>query len=80
MEYLRAVLNGRKLFFTNDYVKRVKVPRYKQLTLQKVLDFCMTKPSILKYLPDFPSNGEAHVDREFLFTIVNTVDKDYFPS
>ena len=79
MEYLRGVLNGRKKVFKNEEVRKVRVPRYKELTVDKVMTHCVEKSEILSYLPDLPENGEPHVDRDFLFTIVNTVDIGYFP-
>ena len=80
MEFLRALLNGRKRYFKNDSVRKVNVPRYKQLTLSKVLDHCIAKPELLRYIPNFPMGGEVHVDRDFLFTIVNTLDPQFFPA
>lgn len=32
----------------------------------------------MAYLPDLPQNGKLYVERDFLFSIVNTVDKNYF--
>jgi hypothetical protein len=29
----------------------------------------------MAYLPDLPQNGKLYVERDFLFAIVNTVDK-----
>ena len=78
MEFLRALLNGRKRYFRNDSVRKVNVPRYKQLTLSKVLDHCISKPELLRYIPNFPMGGEVHVDRDFLFTIVNILDPKFF--
>ena len=79
MEYLRGVLNGRKQVFKNDEIRKVCVPRYKELTTEKVLQHCIGQTKILRYLPSFPLNGESPVDREFLFTVVHTVEPDYFP-
>ena len=80
MDYLRCVLNGRKSCFANSQVRKVKVPRYKQLTLEKVLQHCISNSRILQYLPNLPENGEPPCDRDFLFTIVNTIEPDYFPT
>jgi hypothetical protein len=32
----------------------------------------------MKYLPDLPANGKLYIERDFLFTIVNTIDRFYF--
>jgi hypothetical protein len=29
-------------------------------------------------LPDLPENGKHYIERNFLFTIVNTIDRNYF--
>ena len=57
MEYLRGVLNGRKKVFKNEEVRKVRVPRYKELTLDKVLAHCVEKPEILSYLPNLPETN-----------------------
>ena len=80
MDYLRCVLNGRKSCFSNSEIRSVKVPRYKQLTLEKVLAHAVSKPRMLRYLPNFPDGGDPPCDRVFLFTIVNTLEPDYFPT
>ena len=40
----------------------------------------MNRKQISKYLPDQDDKSEPQVDRDFVFTIVNTVDPNYFPS
>ena len=80
MSYLRSVLNGQKGAFKNSEVRKVKVPRFKQLTLDKVLNVCIGDGDLMRYLPALPDNGEPPCDRDFLFTIVNTLKPEYFPS
>ena len=80
MEFIRALLNGRKRYFKNDALRKVKVPRYKQLTYSKVIDHCTSKPTIMAYLPNQRLDGEPTCDRDFLFTILNTLEPDYFPA
>ena len=80
MEFIRALLNGRKRYFKNDELRKVKVPRYKQLTFAKVLDHCAGKPTVMAYLPNQRLDGEPTCDRDFLFTILNTLEPDYFPA
>ena len=80
MEFIRALLNGRKSYFKQEQLRRVKVPRYKQLTYTKVMEHCNERPSILRYLPNQRLDGEPTCDREFLLTILNTLDPEYFPN
>ena len=79
MQFLKQLLNGTKDFFTNNCVRRVSVPRYKSLSLRKVLNDHEDSPDVLKYLPDGLEVEEPPIDREFVFTIVNTLDNSYFP-
>ena len=44
------------------------------------MDYCNERENILRYLPNQRLDGEPTCDREFLFTIVNTLEPDYFPS
>ena len=44
------------------------------------MEYCNEKPSILRYLPHQRLDGEPTCDRDFLFTILNTLDPEYFPS
>ena len=80
MDFLRLLLNGRKSYFTNEQVKRVYVPRYKELTTAKVAEYCTSRPEIVRYLPHIRLDGEPTVDREFLFSVLNTVEPDWFPA
>ena len=80
MEYLRAILNGRKRYFKNEQARKVRVPRFRQLTTSKVLDYVKERQDVMRYLPNFRLDGEPTVDREFMFTVLNTLEPDYFPA
>jgi len=80
LAYLKSLLSGEKSFFKNQEVRPVKVPRYKTLSIKHVLEYAMSRRQISKYLPDQDDKSEPQVDRDFVFTIVNTVDPNYFPS
>ena len=32
----------------------------------------------MRFLPDLTDNGKQYIERDFLFAIVNTIDKNYF--
>ena len=32
----------------------------------------------MRYLPDLPDKGKKYIERDFLFTIVNTLDRKFF--
>ena len=53
----------------------VVVPYPKILTIKVVLAK-VQDTKLMKYLPDEPHN---HVTRDYLFTIVNSLDQGFFP-
>ena len=80
MPFLKAILSGKKKHFLNKDVRRISVPRYKQLSLKKILEHVNTVDSTIScYLPDDIDIEDPQIDREFLFSVVNTVDSGFFP-
>ena len=45
-----------------------------------MLEYVKEKPDVMRYLPNFRLDGEPTVDREFMFTVLNTLEPDYFPA
>ena len=80
LDYLRAVLSGAISVYRNEQVRPVNIPRFKTLTLKIVYDYAMSHPICKNYLPEMESEGEPQLDRNFVFTVVNTADKTFFPS
>ena len=80
LEFLKGLLSGTKSYFKNSEVRPVNVPRYKSLSLKHVLEFAMSRRQISSFLPDQDGDTDHLVDREFVFTIVNTCDPTYFPA
>ena len=79
LEYLRGVLSGAISVYRNDEVKPVNIPRFKTLTLKIVYDYAKSHPVCKRYLPEMNDEEEPYIDRDFLFTIVNTGDRSFFP-
>ncbi len=50
------------------------------LTVKKVIDMILSLPSVLQYLPDKDELTSQRTHRDYLFTIVNTLDPDFFPA
>lgn len=79
LTYLKAVLSGKKKCFKNAEVKPINVPRFKSLSLKVVFQHAKSNAQMTAYLPEQIKDDEPLLDREFLFTIVNTCDPTYFP-
>lgn len=69
------ILKGTKKAFKNCEICHVNVPYKNKITIKLVLEKISHLPAILKYLPDKP---QIHVTREYLFSIVNTLDQSFF--
>ena len=76
---MRGVLSGAIDVYKNDEVKPVNIPRFKTLTLKIVYDYAKSHPVCKRYLPEMIDEEEPYIDRDFLFTIVNTGDRSFFP-
>ena len=58
----------------NDNIVPVKVADKRFITVKNVCEQVKNNSVYMQYLPDKP----ASAGRQFLFTIVNTIDPDYF--
>lgn len=80
MEFLKDVLSGKKSYFLQKDIRIMKIPKCPEITVDRVLQQVKGQKDVMKYLPDIPLAGKHYIERDFLFSIVNTVDPDYFRS
>ena len=57
---------------------RVNVPRMKMITVEQVLKIALENETIKKYLPDSDDLVNGYIDREFLFSLVHTLEPSFF--
>ena len=50
--FLKDILARRKAYVYNDKVKTIHVPQYKNLSVEKILEFVVDKPYMFMYFPD----------------------------
>ena len=50
--FLKDILARRKAYIHNDKVKTLHVPQYKNLSIEKILEFVIDKPYMFMYFPD----------------------------
>ncbi len=48
------------------------------MTDKRVFKQVQGQREIKRFLPDVTDNGKQYIERDFLFAIVNTIDKNYF--
>lgn len=72
---MAQVLKGDKQTLHYFELVPLKVGYPKILTISFVFDRVKECPVLAKYLPDSPA---SHITKEYLFTVVNTVDSTFF--
>ena len=80
MDFLKALLSGKKSIMKNQDVHPINVPRYKKMSLKCILNYINTKPTIKKFIPDGINPEDPGIDRSFIFTMLNTCEPAYFPT
>ena len=56
----------------------IRVPMCPELTVERFLKQVKGHREIMHFLPDVTDNGKQYIERDFLFAIANTIDKNYF--
>ena len=54
------------------------VPKVGSITVGRVMEAIKDVPEILAYLPDLEGLKPKHMNRQYLFDIVNTLEPSYF--
>ena len=78
MEFIREILAGTRKYFLLHEVSSIRVPVCPELTVERILQRVKDHKEIMRYLPDLLDKGKKYVERDFLFTIVNTLDRKFF--
>jgi hypothetical protein len=78
LEFLREILAGTRKYFLLHEIATVRVPVCPELTVERILHRVKDHKEIMRYLPDLPDKGKKYIERDFLFTIVNTLDRKFF--
>ncbi len=56
----------------------IRIPMCSELTVERVLKKVQGHREIMHFLYYLTDNGKQYIERDFLFAIVNTIDKNYF--
>ena len=78
MEFIREILAGTRKYFLLHEIASVRVPVCPELTVERILQRVKDHKEIMRYLPDLPNKGKKYIERDFLFKIVNTLDRKFF--
>lgn len=79
LEFMSKLLSGKKKAFQMFEICLVSVPtRVKKfLTIDLLMSKLEDNFTIMSYLPD---DARTHINKEYLYTIVNTLDANFFPT
>ena len=78
IRFLRDILVGNKKYFHTHEMALVNITRLPDLTVKNVLEKVYDVPEVRIYLPDFDSEPEKRIARDFLFSIVHKLDGTFF--
>ena len=68
------ILKGTKACFTQAEIRQVTVPFYQELSVKNLFEALSEDYEVLSYLPD---SGKRTNDRNFMWSIVNTLRPDF---
>ena len=74
--FLKDILCRRKAYVHNDKVKTIHVPQYKNLSVEKVLEFVVDKPFMFMYFPD--EIDMPKVPKQWLVNVIAAVLGEQF--
>ena len=75
-DFVKAILAGRKRLLPLKDVKRVTVPKYEELSVEKMFPIVNRDQQVMSYFPDaLPKN--RNVAREYFWNVVHTVHEVY---
>jgi hypothetical protein len=77
-DFLRDVLMRRKKVFRREEVVTPALPKVPQFTIKRLIEAAKKSRVTLQYLPDPEDLTPKRINREFLATIIHTLDPTYF--
>ena len=78
MRFLKQLLSNKKKALRKSDIVGVNVPRMKMVTVQSVHKLALEHEVIASYLPDLEDLSAEWMPREFLFSIVHSLEPSFF--
>ena len=75
-DYLRSLLDDEKKMLSMNDKRTPNVPKYDELSVKNIYPSIQTDPELMMYFPDKMAQNRLP-DREYMFTILNTLKPDY---
>ena len=74
--WLKQVLKGEKRLLKARDVHKCNPPRYDEVSVTALYEYCMKLPDMAQYFPDAYPKGRG-CNREYFFSVLATVQPDY---
>lgn len=78
LSFVKQILANRKKTLRHAEITKVVVPRMKMVTVERVLEIALKDKTLSQYLPDEADLVNGYIDREFLFSLVHTLEPSFF--
>jgi hypothetical protein len=78
IDFLRDILTGKKKYFKNNDIPYFHMQKLEHITIKNVMKKVYDVPDVRIYLPDYRTKPEKHMNRDYLFAILNKLDPSYF--
>ena len=77
LSFMRDILADKKLHLKQNEVIRLDIPAYQELSVKNLYEDAMKDPVLTKYLPTMEQFSDKLPEREFFFSIICTLRKQY---
>lgn len=77
MEFIRDVLSGCKFVLRFSELMNLKVPRFREFSMAKLLEICKDGELVLAHLPDMTIMARP-LERKFAYNLSNSLRGEYF--
>jgi hypothetical protein len=78
MKYIKALISGEKKALERKNVKTLTVPKFKELSMERLWDMAMKDDRLRLYLPErIHLRNKRFPNRDFLLGVLNTLDGDH---
>jgi hypothetical protein len=78
LRFLKQLLKKQKLALRRSETSMVNIPRMKMVTVESVLKVALDNVEISKYLPDREDLDGDYIQRDYLFTLVHSLEPTFF--
>ena len=77
LSFMRDILSNQKLHLKQNEVIRLEIPNYQEISVKNMYEDAMKDPELSKYLPTKEQLSNKLPERDFFFSVMCTLKKQY---